>query len=60
MRWSTKSREPAEDTKSFYWRNHGMVAVSINDPRMPWDLREMLKRYMTREYGVSRPAEEKR
>lgn len=47
-----KARELPHETKEFYWRNHGFVAISIDDPKMPWDLREMLSRFMTREHGV--------
>ena len=53
-RFSPKAKDTPEETKEFYWRNHGYVAVSIDDPKMPWDLREMLKRYMTRQYGERR------
>ena len=47
-----KSRETADETKDFYWRNHGYVVVAIDDPQLPWDLREMLARFMTRRHGI--------
>jgi hypothetical protein len=46
------ARATADETKEFYWRNHGYVVVSIDDPKMPWDLREQLARFMTRQHGV--------
>jgi hypothetical protein len=42
---------PAEHTKSFYWRNHGMVALQIDDPKLPWDIRELFVQFMTKRYG---------
>lgn len=51
-RFAPNSREPAEETKQRVWRQHGFVCASIDDPQMPWDLREMLARYMTRRYGT--------
>jgi hypothetical protein len=53
-RFAPNTRELPAETKEFYWRNHGYVATSIDDPNMPWDLREMLKRWMTRQYGERR------
>ena len=50
-RFAPNSRVTAPETQEFYWRNHGYVAISIDDPRMPWDLKEQLKRFMTRQYG---------
>jgi hypothetical protein len=45
---------PAEETKAFYWRNHGMVALQIDDPKLPWDIRELFAQFMTRRYGEYR------
>lgn len=59
-RFAPNARETAEEKKEFYWRNHGYVAVSIDDPAMPWDLREQLQRFMTRRYGVRNGQQGKR
>lgn len=60
MRWTSNSPEPADATKSFYWRNHGMAVVRIDDPRLPWELRELLKQFMTRTHGVCPMAEKRK
>lgn len=60
MSWDTKTREPADETKSFYWRNYGMAVVRIDDPRLSWELRELLTRHMTRQHGVCRQLERER
>jgi hypothetical protein len=46
------TRETVEETYERVWRMHGMVVVSIDDPKLPWDLREQLARFMTRKAGV--------
>lgn len=46
------TRETAQETQERVWRQHGYVAISIDDPQMPWDLREQLARFMTRRHGV--------
>lgn len=46
------SRATSAETKEFYWRNHGYVVLLIDDPMLPWDLREQLTRYMTRQHGL--------
>jgi hypothetical protein len=46
------TRETPEETYERVWRMHGMVVVSIDDPKMPWDLREQLARFMTRQHGI--------
>lgn len=56
LRVPHKSPEPAEDTKSFYWRNHGMVVLQIDDPNLTWDQREIVRQIMTRRYGERRQA----
>lgn len=50
-RLAPNTRETPEETQERVWRQHGYVAISIDDPRMPWDLREMLTRFMTRQHG---------
>jgi hypothetical protein len=53
-KFAPNTRDTPNETKEFYWRHHGFVAISIDDPRLPWDLREMLKRFMTRQFGESK------
>ncbi len=59
-RFAPNSREPAPETQERVWRQHGYVAISIDDPQLPWDLREMLARFMTRQHGVRNGQEGKR
>ena len=46
------SGERAEDIRRRGWRAQGILAVSIDDPRLKWPEREMLKQIATRLYGV--------
>ena len=46
------TRDTAQETKERVWKEYGYVALSIDDPQMPWDLREMLARFMTRRHGI--------
>lgn len=55
-RFAPNTRETPEETKEFYWRNYGYVVLPIDDPMLPWDLREQLARYMTRRHGTRRGA----
>jgi hypothetical protein len=55
--WKTNSPTPADETKSFYWRNHGIAVIQIDDPRLSWEARETIKQYMTRQHGVCRKLE---
>lgn len=57
MKWNSNSPDPADDTKAFYWRNHGIAVVRIDDPRLSWDVRELLVQHMTRQHGVCRKLE---
>lgn len=51
-RFVPNSHETASEKKEFYWRNHGLAIVNIDDPLLPWDLKEMLARFMTRRHGI--------
>jgi hypothetical protein len=51
-RFAPSSREVPDETKARVWKAHGYVVVDINDPRLPWDLKEQLARFMTRQHGV--------
>jgi hypothetical protein len=52
-----KNPEPADATKAFYWRNHGIAVVRIDDPRLDWVAREFLVQHMTRQHGACRKLE---
>lgn len=46
--------EPADEVKSFYWRNHGIAVLRWNDDRIPWDTRELIQQHMNRLHGQCR------
>ena len=52
------SPEPADEIKSFYWRNHGIAVVKIDDPALPWELKELIVQAMTKRHGTCRHLEE--
>jgi hypothetical protein len=58
MNLAKAAPEPAEEIKSFYWRNHGIAVVRIDDPRLDWVAREVLVQHMTRQHGPCRKLEE--
>jgi hypothetical protein len=49
--------DPADEIKSFYWQNHGIAVVRIDDPRLDWVAREFLVQHMTRQHGPCRKLE---
>jgi hypothetical protein len=51
-RLKPNTRETASETQERVWKQHGYVAISIDDPQLPWDLREQLARFMTRRHGI--------
>lgn len=50
-RLAPNTRETAAETQERVWRQHGYVAFYIDDPKLPWDLKLMLERFMTRHHG---------
>ncbi len=52
-KFAPNTRETSPEIQQRVWRQHGYVAVWIDDPDMPWDLREMLISFMTRQHGIS-------
>lgn len=45
------TRRPPEDVKRDGWRDHGLLAVSINDQRLTWTERELVKQLGQKLYG---------
>ena len=60
MKHDSKSPEPAEEIKAFYWRNHGIAVVRIDDDRLDWVAREILVQHMTRQHGACRKLDRER
>lgn len=58
-RFMPNTRETAQETQERVWRQHGYVAISIDGPQIPWDLREQLARFMTRRHGVRNERQER-
>ena len=44
-------RRPPEDVKRDGWLDHGLLAVSINDQRLTWPERELVKQLGQKLYG---------
>jgi hypothetical protein len=62
MRWLPRgyggTRRSPEDVKQDGWREQGLLAVSIEDQRLTWPERELIKQLGEKLYGTSRPARE--
>ena len=41
----------AEAVKRYGWHDHGIVVVAVDDPRLPWQEREILKAIGDKLYG---------
>ena len=62
MRWLPRgyggTRRSPEDVKRDGWREQGLLAVSIEDQRLTWPERELIKQLGEKLYGTSRTARE--
>ena len=62
MRWLPRgyggTRRSPEDVKRDGWRELGLLAVSIEDKRLTWPERELIKQLGEKLYGTSRTAKE--
>jgi hypothetical protein len=62
MRWLPRgyggTRRSPEDVKRHGWREQGLLAVSIEDQRLTWPERELIKQLGEKLYGKSRTAKE--
>ena len=53
-RYLPHTRETAEETKKRAFREYGMLVASVDDPRLDWVQREMLKAVGAKLYGERR------
>lgn len=64
MRWFPKGyggeRRSAEEIKREGWREQGLLAVSVDDDRLSWAERELVRALGERLYGRREDAREKR
>jgi|GEM_PF-91443 len=55
MRWHPKGyggkRRPAEMVRRDGWRDHGVFVVAVDDPRLTWPERELVRQLGERLYG---------
>jgi hypothetical protein len=55
MRWAPRGyggrRRPAEEVKREGWREQGVLAVSIDDQRLTWPERELVRQLGEKLYG---------
>ena len=62
MRWLPRGyggeRRSPEEVKRDGWREQGVLAVSIEDQRLSWPERELIKQLGEKLYGKSRTAKE--
>ena len=62
MKWLPRgyggTRRSPEDVKRDGWREQGLLAVSIEDHRLTWPERELVRQLGEKLYGKSRTARE--
>jgi len=55
MRWHPRGyggeRRPADDVKRDGWRDQGVLAVSVEDDRLTWPERELVRQLGEKLYG---------
>ena len=55
MRWHPRgyggTRRPADDVKRDGWRDQGVLAVSVEDERLSWPERELVRQLGEKLYG---------
>jgi hypothetical protein len=55
MRWFPKGyggeRRPPEQVKREGWQEHGLLAVSVDDARLTWPERELVRQLGEKLYG---------
>jgi hypothetical protein len=61
MRWFPKGyggeRRPPEQVKREGWQEHGLLAVSVDDARLTWPERELVRQLGEKLYGQRSPQE---
>jgi hypothetical protein len=64
MRWHPRgyggARRPPEQIKQEGWCEHGLLAVSIDDQRLSWPERELIRQIGEKLYGIRRKRQEAR
>jgi hypothetical protein len=62
MKWFPQgnggTRRSTEDVKRDGWREQGLLAVSLEDQRLTWPKRELIRQLGEKLYGTSRTAKE--
>lgn len=57
MRWAPRGyggdRRPPEQVKRDGWREQGVLVIAINDDRLNWPEREMVRQLGEKLYGAS-------
>jgi hypothetical protein len=63
MKWLPRGyggdRRPPDDVKRDGWQEQGLLAVSIDDTRLTWPERELVKQLGEKLYGKRREPQEK-
>jgi hypothetical protein len=63
MKWLPRGyggdRRPPDEVKRDGWRDHGLLAVSIDDNRLTWPEREFVKQLGEKLYGKQPNTREK-
>lgn len=63
MKWLPRGyggdRRPPDEVKRDGWQDLGLLAVSIDDPRLNWPERELVKQLGEKLYGKRRETQEK-
>jgi hypothetical protein len=61
MRWHPRGyggeRRPPETVKEDGWREQGLLAVSVDDQRLTWPERELIRQLGEKLYGKNRKTE---
>lgn len=53
-------RRSADDVKRDGWREQGVLAIAIDDPRLSWPERELIRQLGQKLYGIPSQAKEAR
>lgn len=61
MRWHPKgyggARRPPEEVKRDGWQDQGILVIAVDDDRLTWPERELVKELGTKLYGSRRDRE---
>jgi hypothetical protein len=63
MKWLPRGyggdRRPPDDVKRDGWQEQGLLAIAIDDERLTWPERELVKQLGEKLYGKRRESQEK-